>query len=157
METSGVSRLMQLSWGEDPDPRVVVPLLRLYLRRAARWAIALGCEDAWPFFDIAARACPGVRAPENEVLALASHLRALLLPERVVQGCIWALHWEHVRRRDEVACVGLDDPFEPLLAIFELGGTFTTVHGWVDVGGAAFRLGRLTDHFDVTPSRGAPS
>ena len=112
MERGGVERLMQLTWRGDPDPRVVVALLRLYLRRSARWAIALGCESSWPYFDVAASACPAVRAPEGEVVALKAHLAALHLPERVVRACVWALRWEQVRDLEEVRRIALPDPFE---------------------------------------------
>ena len=133
----------------DPDPRQMGLLMREYLRRAARWARALGCEDAWPFFDVAAKVQPEVRASVTEIATLEQHLRSLHLPNRVVNTCVWALHWDQIKALPAVTSFALPDPFEPLLTMFGLGGRFTTEHGWVDLGGAAFRLGRLTDHLDV--------
>lgn len=148
--------MMAFTWQGDPDPRQMVHLMREHLRRAARWARALGCEDAWPFFDIAAKVHPETRAPASEVTILEQRLRSLHLPSRVVHACIWALHWDQVKDLPAVRRLALPDPFEPLLAMFELGGTFTTEHGWGDVGGAAFRLGRLTDHLDVPGDPATP-
>ena len=139
-------RLMGLSWEGAPDPRMMVRLMREHLRLLARWASALGCEDAWPFFDIAAKVQPEVRASTAEVTTLEQHLRSLHLPNRVVNACMWALHWDQVKALPEAARFALPDPFEPLLAMFEQGGRFTTEHGYVDVEGAAFRLGQLSDH-----------
>ena len=160
VETRGLNRLMQLSWREEPDPRLVVPLLRMYLARSARWARALGCEDAWPFFDIAAKVHPEVCAPAPEVTTLEQHLQALHLPSRVVNACVWALHWDHVKDLPAARRFALPDPFEPLITTFELGGSFTTEHGWVDLAGAAFRLGLLPDHLygsgDALPAEGGP-
>ncbi|MFC9751821.1 hypothetical protein [Streptomyces sp. NPDC056921] len=41
------------------------PLMREYLRRAARWARAYGAEESWPFFDIAEHVAPEVRTPPD--------------------------------------------------------------------------------------------
>ena len=149
-------RLMGLSWEGDPEPRATVRLMREHLHLMARWASALGCEDAWPFFDVAAKVQPEVRATTAEVTTLEQHLRSLHLPNRVVNACIWALHWDQVKALPAVACFALPDPFEPLLAMFEQGGRFTTEHGYVDVEGAAFRLGRLTDHLPARADGAEP-
>lgn len=145
-------RLMGLSWEGAPDPRMMVRLMREHLHLMARWASALGCEDAWPFFDIAAKVQPEARASTAEVTPLEQHLRSLHLPNRVVNACIWALHWDQVKALPAVASFALPDPFEPLLAMFEQGGRFTTEHGYVDLDGAAFRLGRLSDHVGTPTS-----
>lgn len=143
-------RLMRLSCQGDPEPRAMVRLMREHLHLMARWASALGCEDAWPFFDVAAKVQPEARASAAEVTTLEQHLRSLHLPNRVVNACIWALHWDQVKALPAVASFALPDPFEPLLAMFEQGGRFTTEHGYVDVEGAAFRLGRLSDHLGTS-------
>lgn len=150
-------RLMALTWEGAPNPRAMVRLMREHLRLMARWASALGCEDAWPFFDVAAKVQPEARASAAEVTTLEQHLRSLHLPNRVVNACIWALHWDQVKALPEAARFALPDPFEPLLAMFEQGGRFTTEHGYVDLDGAAFRLGRLSDHLPESGAFVAPT
>ena len=145
-----LQRLMRLSWDGDPDPRGTVRLMREHLRLMARWASALGCEDAWPFFDLAAKVQPEARATATEVTTIERHLRSLSLPERVVRASVCALHWDQLKTLPAVAGFALPDPFEPLIAMFEQGGRFTTEHGYVEVDGAAFRLGSLADHLPAT-------
>ncbi len=141
-------RLMRLPPPKDPDPRDAVRLVREHLRRSARWAVALGCEERWPFFDVAAEVCPELQPPEADVIALEARLRTTNLSARVARSCLWALRWERVKDLPIVTRYELPDPFEPLITLFELGGSFWTEHGYVDVGGGAFRLGRLTDHLE---------
>jgi hypothetical protein len=56
------------------------------------------------------------------------------------------LHWEELKRREGDALPELDDPFEPLIALYERGGGFTTAHGEIEIDTASIRRGTWRDH-----------
>ncbi len=140
-------RLMAIDWrGDFTRTRSRVKLMREYLRRSAWWADALACPDKWPFFDIAAGVDPAVRAETQLVAAVLAELKAdVLLTPLVVRTCEWALHWSALRVAG-VPRSDLDDPFEPLILMYERGGEFTIEHGFIQVDQAAIRRGEPWEH-----------
>ncbi|GGQ44578.1 hypothetical protein [Couchioplanes azureus] len=125
-------------------------LMSEYLRRAAWWAQHLQCEDDWPFFDIAARVCPGIRANETVVAALGEQLQQARLPNLVRDTCAWAVHWAYARVTADGPSA-LDDPFEPLVMLYERGGPFTLSTGFVDIDGAGVPRKTWRDHLKAEP------
>jgi hypothetical protein len=137
--TSILARLSAVDWDEVALDRrwSRVALMREYLRRAALWARELDAEGAWPFFDIAALIAPGLEPPRE----LAEELETLLY-ERVgwptVQTCCRAaLRWAALLDSGRPIPVGLPDPYEPLLLVFERGGEFYIEHVFIELDGAS--------------------
>jgi hypothetical protein len=47
---------------------------------------------------------------------------------------------------------GLEDPFEPLLLMFDRGGGWTIEAGFIDVDGSAIRQRTWLDHLTASPA-----
>lgn len=141
-------RLRQIDWaGDFTHTRSRVQLMKEYLRRAAWWAQRLGRTPEWPFFDIAEAIDPAVRADPE-------------LVERTTTGlgwyakriCAWALHFAELRTvAPEKIPADLDDPFEPLIIMFERGGDFTTANGRIEVDLAQFPVKSWIDYRTPDP------
>ncbi|MCP2328288.1 hypothetical protein HDA40_006795 [Hamadaea flava] len=120
-------RLRAISWdGGFRHTRSRVALMSEYLRRAAWWAGHVGHPGEWPFFDLAGAVDPTVRA---DVTLLGTGIPGWYA-RRI---CTWALHFAELRTVAGDRLPGLDDPFEPLIVLFERGGDFTTAHGRIEV------------------------
>jgi hypothetical protein len=134
-------RARAIPWGQLRDDRLGsrIQLMKEYLRRAALWEHRLDAQWDWPFWDIANRVKPKVRAGG----AARQLLDDALTPVRsklVFNTWIWALHWAMLRAAggpDD----SLPDPFEPLLWFYERGGGFHVANGFIDVDGRGFRIG----------------
>ncbi|SNY69396.1 hypothetical protein [Paractinoplanes atraurantiacus] len=108
-------------------------LLREYFRRAARWADAYGCETRTPFFDIAQCVDPGVRAEQAVIDGLVRDVDDGTR-NAIRQVAPFMLHWAALRAAPGgVMPEGLEDPFEPLILLFERGGGFHTENGEVNL------------------------
>ncbi|MGW4651608.1 hypothetical protein [Kitasatospora sp. NPDC004289] len=120
-------------------------LMREYLRRAARWAEAVGGTDVWPFFDLAGLVDPGVQVEAG----VAGQLAALV--ERLGEGsggariCRAAVRWASLGE-DARCAVGLPDPYEPLVAMVERGGGVTLENGMIDFVTTRVRVRSWRDH-----------
>ena len=111
-------------------------LVREYLRSMALWADALRCEGDWPFFDVAA-----VLAGERSTGRIDPDLQFAPLPElggAFRAALAAAVHFAEIADRPEVRMHGLPDPYEPLVRLFERGGTMTTEHGMIYAGTVGF-------------------
>ncbi|WP_051167601.1 hypothetical protein [Actinoplanes sp. N902-109] len=107
-------------------------LMLEFFRRAAQWAEAYRCDTHTPFYDIAACVDPAVRADKSTV-------------DEVVRGVEdggwdveqvtpFIVHWAALRPAlGPELPPGLDDPFEPLVLLFERGGGFSTANGWAEL------------------------
>ncbi|BCJ56041.1 hypothetical protein Asp14428_75160 [Actinoplanes sp. NBRC 14428] len=107
-------------------------LMLEYFRRMAQWAEAYGCDEPVPFFDLAQYVDPNVRADPavvDEAVRLAAE--GGWNAQQVVP---FILHWAAVRAAPGVVFPeGLEDPFEPLLLLFERDGGFHTSNGFVEM------------------------
>jgi hypothetical protein len=149
-----LARLEAVDWKGDSGfdhRRSRVRLMAEYLRRAARWAQVLDAADEWPFFDIAARIDPSIHIPVDQ----AKDLEAL-----IYRGIGWpsvetttraALRWAALLDADTPQPLGLEDPYEPLLVLFDRGGGWTIEAGFIDVDGAAIRQQTWLDHLSTEP------
>ena len=126
-------------------------LMAEYLRRAAYWAEALDATDEWPFFDLVAHLAPSVHVPEEQ----AEDLEALIYNHigwpSVDQTARTALRWASLKDAGVPLPPGLEDPYEPLLIMFDRGGAWTTEAGFIDVGGSAVRRRTWHDHLISEP------
>jgi hypothetical protein len=124
-----------------------VALMREYLRRSAWWAQAVNATDEWPFFDIAARIDPAVRASSYLADRLDDFIESAVHAPVVASTCRAALHWSALVTTPGTQVPNLPDPFEPLLAMYERGGSFTaTANGFIDVGSASIMCRSWRDH-----------
>ncbi|MFC7244893.1 hypothetical protein ACFQO7_20650 [Catellatospora aurea] len=126
-----IARLHEVTWEESLQHNGSrIALMLEYLRRSALWAQALDQTRYWPFFDIAAAADPDARLDEaylDSVLAGLSGRGLRPLDERVIR---YMLNFTVLPAwpRD------LPDPFEPLLAVYERGGSFGREAGSIRIG-----------------------
>jgi hypothetical protein len=149
-----LGRLLAVDWtgGTSFDhARSRARLMREYLRRSAWWAQTLDAVAEWPFFDIAAHLAPEVHVPEG----IARHLEDLISTRigwpSVAGACRAALHWAALTDARIPTAYELDDPYEPLVLLFERGGGFTTEHGYIDLGGSSIPRGTWQDHLVAEP------
>ncbi|MEJ3743600.1 hypothetical protein WEI85_09955 [Actinomycetes bacterium KLBMP 9797] len=146
------ARLMAIDWrGSDERTRSRVVLMREYLRRAAWWAQRVGHPELWPFFDIATYVDAGVRADPALVKKVEDALNEVGSWSDVRLTCLWALHWAALRDASGVVLPELDDPFEPLIRMYERGGGFCEEHVFIDVDRAGIPRRTLLDHRSAKP------
>ncbi|MFF4650880.1 hypothetical protein [Streptomyces sp. NPDC001380] len=121
-------RLFAIEWADTEAAFVHdwsrVLLMREYLRRAALWVQAYGIDDSWPFFDLAAHIDPTVRAAPELVARMEEALDGRVGLPLAYNSCFHATHWAALQDARELPA--LDDPFEPLITLFERGGGFGT-------------------------------
>jgi hypothetical protein len=113
-------------------------LMREFLRRSALWAQTLNCLELWPFFDIAAAADPSAQLEEESVKAVLAGLVGRGMRPHDKRFIRFMLNFTTLREWPR----GLPDPFEPLLAVYERGGSFGREAGSIRIG-----------HIDGIPER----
>lgn len=149
-----LSRLLAVDWSGDTSfahARSRVRLMGEYLRRAAWWAQDLNATSRWPFFDIADCLAPSVHVPDELAEELEALIDARVGWPAVAVTCRAALRWAALLDAGIPLPPRLDDPFEPLLLMFERGGGFITEHGFIDVDGASIRQETWRDHLSTEP------
>ncbi len=151
-----LSRLLTVDWDGDFDVsfRHAVSrakLMREYLRRSALWANHLNATNEWPFFDIAGRLAPEIEPPPE---------LSKQLEEGIVERTGWpshrtgaraALRWAALLDAGMSLPPDLDDPFEPLLLMFDRGGAYTTEAGFIDLGASSVPRKTWRDHLSTEP------
>ncbi len=150
-----LARLEAVDWKGDSGfehRRSRVRLMAEYLRRAAQWAKALDATDEWPFFDIAAHVDPAVHVPEDEAKDLEVLIDHGIGWPSVKTSSRAALRWGAILDAGTPLPSGLEDPYEPLLLLFDRGGGWTIEAGFIDVDGAAVRQRTWLDHLTTKPA-----
>ncbi|MEU9568245.1 hypothetical protein AB0D16_40845 [Streptomyces sp. NPDC048161] len=149
-----IERLRATDWSDDSaayehaTSRAL--LMREYLRRAARWAQAYGVEESWPFSDIAEQVAPEVRTP-SDVTAELEEVLVGPAPSSLKKTCRGAVRWAVLRSAGRELPPGLpDDPYEPLLLMYERGGGYF-VEEFIDLNGAMLRLGTVESNLTARP------
>jgi hypothetical protein len=151
-----LSRLLTVDWDGDFDVsyRHAVSrakLMREYLRRSAQWANHLNATNEWPFFDIAGRLAPEVEPPTE---------LAKQLEESIAERTGWPSHRTVARATLRWAALldagtplppDLQDPFEPLLLMFDRGGAYTTEAGFIDLGASSVPSKTWRDNLSTEP------
>ena len=140
------ARLLAVDWSvhytdSREQAETMVALFCEYLRRAAIIAAAMpsGVPSSWPFFDVAARIGPEVRAPADVV----AEVSAVVPRNRMYVGatCLYALHFAQAH---DIGLLpdSILDPFAPLVYMYEVGGPFTRGgDGMIEFGVAAVGAG----------------
>jgi hypothetical protein len=145
------ARLSAINWVSNGDKAWSrAALLDEYFRRAAQWAGAYECDTRVPFFDIAACVDPNVRADQRVVDEVVTKVKRGGWDVKHVTPFI--LHWAALR----AAWTGdlpsrLDDPFEPLVLLFERDGGFLTRNGEVDLEYLSIPMGKWRTFADRAP------
>ncbi len=136
------TRVMAIPWSfnfDDFDAKS--GLAREFLRRLKLWERAVGVWPGYPFGDLAKHVAPTARADEALTRQLHDAVLARAKTQRAADVAVAAL--QMAAAEDAGALTGFNLPrlFVPLLAIYELGGTFQTLKGYFEVDLGAFRLG----------------
>jgi hypothetical protein len=107
-------------------------LMLEYFRRVARWLDTYGWDEPVPFFDLAVYLDPNVRAdPAAVEEAVQQAAKGGWNAQQVVP---FILHWAALRATPGFEIPeGLEDPFEPLLLLFERDGGFHTSNGYAEM------------------------
>lgn len=151
-------RLRAIDWVDwdsaDEHAASRATLLREYLRRSAIWAEDLGATDEWPFFDIAARVDPAVRAPSELVEELADFTSENVPAFKSRKLCEFAVQWAALDDAAPDTARRHVDPFEPLLLLFERGGVFVVENGVVDFATLRVPIGTCQSHLSPEPVTG---
>ncbi|MFI1993936.1 hypothetical protein [Actinoplanes sp. NPDC020271] len=146
------ARLGAINWDRHGDKAwSKAVLLKEYFRRAARWAAAYGCDSPVPFFDIAACVDSTVRADRHLIddVVADANTRGSRSVKRLLP---FILHWSAIRPTlDADLLQRLEDPFEPLILLFERGGGFHTANGEVDLELKSVRMAGWRGRADDPP------
>ncbi|WP_437112455.1 hypothetical protein [Streptomyces cinnamoneus] len=133
---SMMNRLTAINWTDyaagDRHAVSRTLLMREFLRRAALWVEYLGGSDRWPFIDIAERVDPSVRADEQLIEQLDEFMSDHVPEYNARRACRAAVHWEMLREHTQVGLPDLEDPYEPLIVLYERGGVFFVENGVAD-------------------------
>jgi hypothetical protein len=109
-------------------------LLKEYFRRAARWAAAYRCDSPVPFFDIALCVDPGIRVDQDVLDGVLEKIAADRGGWDVKHVTPFILHWAALRATPGIDLPDhLEDPYEPMLLLFERDGGFHTEKGEVNL------------------------
>jgi hypothetical protein len=114
-------------------------LLKEYFRRAAQWADTYECDTRVPFFDIAACIDPSVHVDPEIV----DGVLAAVEPggRNVARLAPFILRWAALRSTPAFTPPpSLEDPYEPLIRLFERDGGFHTENGEVNLEYKSVRL-----------------
>jgi hypothetical protein len=144
-----LARLQALNWHDEDDfeyRKSRSGLMREYLRRAAWWAQELHVTDEWPFFDIAAHIAPSVHISPSDVEELEGLEKGNLGSGPVKTSVYAAVRWATMLDTPGVDLPALDDPFEPLVMMYERGGGFVTEKGFIELNLASVRIRGWRDH-----------
>jgi hypothetical protein len=149
-----VDRLSAVRWDEAAayeHRRSRSRLTREFLRRTAQWAQAVGAEKGWPFSDLASALDPEVDVD----LALLDRLEidvtsgeSFPIPAKMGANIVrWAALGDLPRQRFPQ----LDDPYEPLLALFDRAGAYTVSNGSIELGYGSFPIKSVAERAEMEP------
>lgn len=131
-----LNRILAIDWKRAPsNRRSHVLLIREFIRRISVCAVRMGQEADWPFFDTAEKILPMDPISPN----VFSRLPEQGPHEHVRTICLWYVHWEQIVEQTDPEDGWRDNPYEPLLFLYERGGASVMEEsGW-----AAVELNRL--------------
>ena len=120
-------------------------LVREFLRRTALWARELGAESGWPYSDLAGALEPEVDVEPHQLARL--EIDADTSDEFPIGPKLGALivRWAALGDLPRQSFPHLDDPYEPLLVLFDRGGGCRKLGGWIEMGYGEFPVGTLED------------
>ncbi|MBM4793010.1 hypothetical protein HXP44_13345 [Streptomyces sioyaensis] len=123
-------------------------LMREFMRRSALWAREMRCDE-WPFFDIAGHINPEARIEADIVKVIADKIG--LQQPVILETVEWALNFA-VLSDISTDLADLPSPFEPLVQMYERGGTFNLDGaGHIEVDTAAIPKGGIEQALERVP------
>lgn len=149
-----VERLLAVKFDDDAafdHTRSRARLAREFLRRTAQWAVALGAEQGWPASDLAGALDPEV-AVDPALLAklklIETSSEAFPVPPEIAPLIVrWAALGDLPKQRFPQ----LDDPYEPLLELFDRGGGYARAPGELDLAFVSLQLRKVADRAALEP------
>ncbi len=119
------------------------------------WAKKLDCVDAWPYFSPANYLAPDIKVDEETIAALRQHLKRVGIDSVLMRGKLdHTLRWAAViDGLPESVDASLPHPYDPILIMYERGGTFSKSDGNLIMVSdrVGFSKGRWTDFDKLTP------
>ncbi|MFI9319853.1 hypothetical protein ACIGXI_08730 [Kitasatospora aureofaciens] len=151
-----VDRLKAIEWSayqEGQDKAFSrAALMKEYLRRAALWLDTYGDTDEWPFFDLAAIVAPAVRADPAVVSDIENFIEEASGSWHAIECSAAAVQWAALRDSSGSVLPPLPDPFEPLIRLYERGGSgFSFANGFLDFGMLMVKRGNWRSHLSPDP------
>jgi hypothetical protein len=125
-----VKELVQMDWKVNTDRTPShIALMNEYLRRMALWATETACTKEWPFFDVALRIQPHIRANPLLCEQLDNHLIYHKISHVMRKTLVNHLHWLALHDEGLLPCTQytIPAPYEPVAVMFKRGGYF-----WLD-------------------------
>jgi hypothetical protein len=125
-------------------------LAREYLRRTAVWMQSLGLAERWPHPDLAKVVEPSVAvdpALAERIFAATADGEFPVRPAVSYPILQWVAAADVPGRRFPQ----LDDPFEPLVLLFERGGAFVEHNGAMELGYGALQIRTVPDRAALAP------
>ncbi|WP_020384848.1 hypothetical protein [Kribbella catacumbae] len=149
-----VERLLAVNWDKAAalaHEKSRARLAREFLRRTAQWAVAVGAERGWPSSDLASGVDPEVAVDPALLARLEldeSSMDLFPVPTDLAAAIVrWAALGDLPRQRFPQ----LDDPYEPILELFDRGGGFARGPGELDLGFISIQLRSVTDRATLEP------
>lgn len=120
-------RITAVKWEYDASRRRShEALFKEYLRRQVLWLDALDLTDHYPWYDIPQLINEDIRANIDATNRVRQHITLQVMnATMIITGVLEsALHWMAL---DEVNALphDLPNPYEPMVILYERGGTFT--------------------------------
>ncbi|MFG1814146.1 hypothetical protein ACGFIF_10305 [Kribbella sp. NPDC049174] len=149
-----VERLLAVKWDKGAALAHEESRARLaleFLRRTAQWALAVGAERGWPSSDLAGGVDPDVAVDPALLARLEldeSSTDLFPVPTDLAVAIVrWAALGDLPRQRFPQ----LDDPYEPILELFDRGGGYARGPGELDLGFISVQLRSVTDRAALEP------
>ncbi|MET8626170.1 hypothetical protein ABZW30_20850 [Kitasatospora sp. NPDC004669] len=153
---SMVDRLKAINW-KSPGEAIErgysrAALMEEYFRRAALWLNAYGEPQMWPFFDLAEIVDPSVRADPAVIADIQGFIDEASCSSYAMDSGAAAVQWAALTSAPGVQLRPLPDPFEPLLRLYERGGSsFRFTNGFIDFGMIMVPRSNWRKHLSLTP------
>ncbi|WP_410789654.1 hypothetical protein [Kribbella sp. C-35] len=151
-----LSRLVAANWDDDAAAlRRAASRGRLaaeYLRRMAVWADALAVPEQWPFFDLAATFDPAVETDPvwmQRLEAGTGHRLGTMSTKVVTDMFRWASLGDQTKERFPT----FEDPYEPMVQLFERGGEIWPGHREIEFYGGSLPFRGIADRLAQAPSQ----
>ncbi|TDO57360.1 hypothetical protein EV651_11184 [Kribbella sp. VKM Ac-2571] len=147
-------RLAAASWdnpeAEERHSRSRGLLAQEYLRRMAIWAEALGVPRQWPFFELAMVFDPSVETDAGWLRRLEAEV-GRELGTRTEQVLTDMFRWASLGERPKERFPEFEDPYEPMVQVFERGGEIYPGHGSIELLAASVPYLGITERLAQPP------
>ncbi|MFD7154707.1 hypothetical protein ACFV9C_08920 [Kribbella sp. NPDC059898] len=141
-----LARLKAARWDDDEAEKLHETsrrhLASEFFRRKAVWANSLGVTERWPFANLALLFDPSVETDPvwlEELETAVGHKLQLVVRDVVTDMFRWVSLGDRPRERFPE----LDDPYEPMVEVFERGGEFWQGQSGIELPIAGVTYGSL--------------